>query len=94
MMQTDVKSTYLTADGTVFDGPARVKGILITPATTTGGLSIKDGGASGEVVFQSSWASNASPVPFYVAIPGEGIRCASTIYADVTTVTSVTVFYG
>lgn len=93
-MQYDVKSTYLTGDGTVFNGPARVKGILIAPATTVGGLSIKDGGASGAVLFQSSWAETTNPVPFYVSFPGEGIRCTSTIYADVTTLTSVTVFYG
>ena len=93
-MQYDVKSTYLTADGDVFAGPARVKSILITPATTTGGLSIKDGGTSGTVVFQTSWAANAAPVPFTIAIPGEGLRCSTSIYADVTTVTSVTVFYG
>ena len=93
-MQYDVKSAYLTADGTVYGGPARVKGVLITPATTAGGLSLKDGGASGAVVFQTSWADSTNPVPFNVTIPGEGVRCITDIYADVTTLTSVTVFYG
>jgi|MesohylFT_1024984.scaffolds.fasta_scaffold74517_2 hypothetical protein len=93
-MQYDVKSTYLTADNTVYSAPARIKGILITPTTGSGGLSLKDGGSGGVTVFQSSWAANANPVPFYVALPGEGIRCSTDIYADVTTVTSITVFYG
>ena len=93
-MQYDVKSTYRTSDGSIYSAPARVKGILITPAVTEGGLSIRDGGSGGEIVFQSSWAANTSPVPFYVALPGEGIRCSTDIFADVTTVTSVTVFYG
>ena len=93
-MQYDVKSTYRTTDGAIYSAPARIKGILITPATTSGGLSLKDGGSGGATVFQSSWAANASPVPVYVAFPGEGIRCSTDIYADVTDLTSVTVFYG
>ena len=94
MMQTDVKSTYRINDGTIFGGPARIKSILISPATTAGALVLKNGGASGTVVFQSSWPANAAPTPFNVLLPGEGIRCETDIYADVTDLTSITVFYG
>ena len=93
-MQTDVKSTYRTTDGAIFGGPARVKGILISPAATAGGLVIKDGGSSGAVVFQTTWPANASPSPFNVVVPAEGVRCETDVYADVTDLTSITVFYG
>lgn len=93
-MQTDVKSTYRTDDGAIFGGPARIKGILISPATTAGSLVLKDGGAGGATVFQSSWPANASPSPFNIIVSGEGIRCETSIYADVTDLTSITVFYG
>jgi hypothetical protein len=93
-MQTDVKSSYRTTDGTVYGGPARIKGILISPADSAGGLVLKDGGSGGAVVFQSTWPANAGPSPFSVFVPAEGIRCETDIYADVTTLTSITVFYG
>jgi len=93
-MQTDVKSTYRTTDGLVFGGPARVRGVLISPATTAGSLVLKDGGSGGTVVFQVSWPASATPSPFNVVVPAEGIRCETSVYADVTDLTSVTVFYG
>lgn len=93
-MQTDVKSSYRTTDGTIFAGPARVKGILISPAATAGGLVLKDGGSGGAVVFQSTWPANSEPSPVNVVVPGQGIRCETDIYADVTDLTSITVFYG
>jgi hypothetical protein len=93
-MQTDVKSAYRTTDGTIFGAPARIKGILISPATTAGSLVLKDGGSGGATVFESSWAANSGPSPFSILIPGEGVRCETSIYADVTDLTSITVFYG
>ena len=93
-MQTDVKSTYRIDDGTIFAGPARIKGILISPAATAGGLILKDGGSGGTTVFQSTWPASTEPSPFNVVIPAQGIRCETDIYADVTDLTSITVFYG
>jgi len=93
-MQTDVKSTYRTTDGAIFAGPARIKGILISPAATAGELVLKDGGSGGATVFQSTWPASTEPSPFSVFVPGQGIRCETDIYADVTDLTSITVFYG
>ena len=93
-MQTDVKSKYRTDDGDIFAGPARVKGILVSPATTAGSLVIKDGGTGGTIVFQSNWPASATPSPFNIVVPAEGLRCETSIYADVTDLTSITVFYG
>ena len=93
-MQTDVKGAYRTTDGIIINGPARIKGVVISPATTAGSLVLKDGGTGGTTMFELSWPANASPSPFNVVIPGEGIRCVTNIYADVTDLTSVVVFYG
>ena len=93
-MQYDVKSAYRTTDGTLLAGPARIKGILISPSTSAGSLVLKDGGVGGTTVFELNWPANAGPTPFNVVVPGEGIRCETNIYADVTDLTSVTVFYG
>ena len=38
--------------------------------------------------------SNSNPNSFYVSVPGEGVLCATDIYATVTNIASVTVFYG
>jgi hypothetical protein len=93
-MQTDVKSAYRTTDGTIFGAPARIKGILISPSTSAGSLVLKDGGTGGATVFEINWPSNTTPAPFNIIVPAEGIRCETDIYADVTTLTSITVFYG
>ena len=92
-MQYDVKSTYRTTDGAIVAGPARIKGVLISPAATAGSLVLTNGDG-GTTVFQASWPANAQPAPFNVVIPGEGIRCETSIYANVTDLTSITVFYG
>jgi hypothetical protein len=93
-MQYDVKAAYLTGDDTVFAGPARVKGLVISPNTSAGGLSLKNGGSGGSTKLQFSWPANTTPTPFTVVIPPEGVRFETDVYADVTNVTSITVFYG
>ena len=93
-MQADVKSTYRINDGAIYGAPARIKGILVSPAATAGSLVLKDGGAGGTAVFETSWPANTSPSPFNIVVPGQGIRCEVSIYADVTDLTSITVFYG
>jgi len=96
MMQTDVKSTHLNASGSVYAARARVKGIVIVAtASTAGVLVIKDGGSGGTTVIEIDVPSNPYPIPFYVAVPGEGVLCASNVYATLNAgISSVTVFYG
>jgi hypothetical protein len=38
--------------------------------------------------------SNSNPNSFYVSVPGEGVLCSTDIYATLTNIASVTVFYG
>lgn len=94
-MQTDVKSTHLNASGSIYTGRARIKGIvMVATASATGTLVLKDGGSSGTNMIEIDVPSNSNPNSFYVAVPGEGVLCSTNIYATITNLASVTVFYG
>lgn len=94
-MQYDVKSTHLNASGTISSQPARIKGFSIcATASAAGTLQLKDGGSGGTVMVEIDIPSNSNPNSFYVLVPGEGVRCYTNIYATVTNLASVTVFYG
>lgn len=94
-MQTDVKSTYLTASGSVFGNRSRIKAFSICPTSALAGkLVLKDGGSGGTTLIELDIPSTTTPAPFYNLIPGEGVLCGSNIYAVLTNVTSVTVYYG
>ena len=95
MMQTDVKSTHLNASGSVYGARGRVKGFSIcATASTAGSMLIKDGGSGGTTVIEIDIPSNSNPNSFYVLVPGEGVLCSTNIYATLTNIASVTVFYG
>jgi hypothetical protein len=94
-MQYDVKSTHVNASGSIFNQPARIKGFSICAnASQAGTLLLKDGGSGGSTVIEIDIPSNTNPNSFYVAVPGEGVRCYTNIYATLTGIASVTVFYG
>jgi len=91
MMQTDVKSAIVvggSTDTSVFGGPARIKGMLIS-YPSGGTLVLKDGGTT---VF--TFTAPAAIGTVNVIIPGEGILCRSNITATTAASTIVTVFYG
>lgn len=93
--QYDVKSVHLNASGSVFGGRARIKGFSIcATASTAGTLLLKDGGSGGTTVIEIDIPSNSNPNSFYIAIPGDGVVCTTDIYATLTGIASVTVFYG
>ena len=93
--QYDVKSTHVNASGTIFAQPARIKGFSIcATASAAGTLLLKDGGSGGTTRIEIDIPSNSNPNSFYVVVPGEGVRCYTDIYATLTTIASVTVFYG
>jgi hypothetical protein len=94
-MQYDVKSTHLNASGSVYGSRARIKGFAIcATASAAGTLLLKDGGSSGTTVIEIDIPSNSNPNSFYVLVPGEGVLCSTNIYATLTSIASVTVFYG
>ena len=89
-MQTDVKSVQLTSTNTAYAASTRLKGLVISFATG-GTVVVRDGGASGAVVFQFTAPAAAGVVP--VMIPGEGILCRTDVHVTLTSATA-TVFYG
>lgn len=94
-MQYDVKSTHLNASGSIYGARARIKGFSIcATASSAGTLQLKDGGSSGTVMVEIDIPSNSNPNSFYVLVPGEGVLCSTNIYATLTNIASVTVFYG
>ena len=96
MMQTDVKSTHLTAAGSIFAGRTRLKGFTYCPAVSTASMiQFRDGGATGPILCEVDVAANSNPNSFYVGIPGEGILFSTNIYMTITAaVAGVTAFYG
>ena len=92
-MQSDVKSTRVTASGTIFAGPGRVRGVYIVSGATAGSVIIKDGGSGGTTVLTIDTPASAT-VPIWVEIPDKGILCSTSVYATVSNAGFVTVFYS
>ena len=99
-MQTDVQASVpITADGQFTDqatntlGRTRVKSIYIVPGGTAGSVVFKDGGASGTTRMTINTVASATQ-PTYVLVPGQGVLFETDVYADVTNIGSVTIFYG
>lgn len=91
-MQTDVLSATATSDDTLVSQPTRIKGITVTTSATAGSVVLKDGGSSGSARITVNTPAVAGL--HNVLLPGEGVRFYTDVYADVTNVASVTVFYG
>jgi hypothetical protein len=87
-MQTDVKPTTLTSSGVVFEGRARVKGLVVTPGGSAGSVTVADGSSNVFTIY-----TVAQGETFNVIIPGEGVLCASNVYATLSNA-NCTVFYG
>jgi hypothetical protein len=97
MQQTDVKSAHRSTAGSYYAGRTRLKGFVLTPAVSTAAtFEIRDGSASGAVLFTMDIASLGTPNSTYILIPGEGILAAVGLYLTLSTgsVTGITVFYG
>lgn len=99
-MQTDVlASVPLTASGQATNqaaaniGRARVRGLYIIPAGTAGSIVLKDGGSSGTTVATFNTVASATQ-PIYILLPGEGLLFSTNIYATITSIGSVTLFYA
>jgi hypothetical protein len=87
-MQTDVKAGSLSSTGLVYEGRARVKGLLIAPTSSAGNVTLTDGGAN---IFTVQTTANGET--FNALIPGEGVLFKTNVAAILLNA-SVTVFYG
>ena len=94
-MQGDVSSKHVNASGSIYAARTRVKGFSIcATASVAGTLLLKDGGASGTTLIEIDIPANSNPNSFYVAIPQEGVLFETNVYATLTNIASVTIFYG
>lgn len=93
MMQTDVKSTHLTASGTVFNGRARLKSVSYRGNGTDGYVRFRDGGSSGPILCELD-VGTSDTFTIYLLLPGEGIVFQTSIYVEISNVSATTVFYG
>ena len=91
MMQTDILTANLTASGVVSGQRNRIRGLVCTPGATAGSVVLSDG-QGGLVKINITTIVNGGT--FDVEIPGEGVLCLNGIYATLTNVQSVTVFYS
>jgi len=92
MMQYDVSAASNTASATFVAAPARVKGLVITTTGTVGSVVLKDGGSGGTDKLTINTGGDAGVQN--IVIPGEGVRFTTDVYAALTNVTALTVFYG
>jgi len=96
-MQTDVKSAHRTTAGSFYVGRTRLKAFIITPAVTTAcTFEIRDGSASGAVLFTMDITSQTVANSTYILVPGEGILAQNglNLTLSVGSITGLTVFYG
>jgi hypothetical protein len=88
-------SKKLTASGQVQNqagnnlGRAAVSGIVLTGTAAGSSLVLRDGGSTGAVVLEVDLGAETKTVD----VPGDGVLCANGIYATLTTIGSVTIFY-
>jgi hypothetical protein len=92
-MQTDVKSNHLIASGTIFNGRTRLKSISYRGNGTDGYVRLRDGGSSGPILCELD-VGTSDTFTIYVLVPGEGVLFQTSLYADLSNVLAVTVFYG
>jgi hypothetical protein len=86
---SNIQATTRTDDGSIYAGRARVKGVHCT-TTTAGSIVLKDGGSSGTTRLSVAIGANFSG---NILIPDDGILFETNVYLDLTSATSVTVFY-
>jgi len=90
-VQYDVSSGFLSATGTLFAGPARVKGYQIAPGAA-GNIVFRDGGTGGTVKMTVPLTASTNVVS--LLIPGEGVRFNTDVHITLPASTSIAVFYG
>jgi len=92
-MQTDVKSNHLTSSGTIFNGRTRLKSVSYRGNGADGYVKFRDGGSSGPILCELD-VGTSDTFTIYVLVPGEGVLFQTSLYADLSNVLAVTVFYG
>ena len=92
-MQTDVKSTHLTASGNVFNGRTRLKSVSYRGNASNGYVRFRDGSSTGPILCELDVGTSDS-FTIYLLLPGEGIVFQTSLYVELSNVDAATVFYG
>ncbi len=90
-MQTDILVANVTVSGTASDSRTRVRGLLVSPGTNAGSVTLKDGGSSGTTKMTIPTTANGEP--FSVVIPSDGVLFQTDVYVALSDTTAL-VFYG
>ena len=94
MMQTDVKSQHITTSGNIAGlTRTRFKSLSYRGDGTDGYVRLRNGGSGGEILCELD-VGTSDTFTIYVLLPGEGILFPDGIYADISHVNALTVFYG
>ena len=100
MNQTNIKAVTVTATGTALATQRqKVKGVYFVPtvAGTTPSVQLRDGGAGGTVLLDmagSACLAATDPIPTQLNFPENGILFQTDVHATLTSVLSLTIFYG
>lgn len=86
-----VRAAALTASDTAVATPARVRGLHIAEGANNGSVTLRDGGSGGTVVATIHTGSASQGTP--VVVPGGGLKFGADVYAELSNVSGVTVFY-
>ena len=76
---------------TLFGGPTRLKGFIITPTASAGTVVFADGGTS---KFTVATAASAASGPVSIGLPDEGVKFSSNLQATLTNVAGLTAFHA
>lgn len=87
-MQNDVNVKSLSSTGSIFEGRARVRGMIVTPASSAGNVALSDGSTQKLII-----STVAGGETFNVLIPDQGVLFKSNVVATLNNA-SVTVFYA
>ena len=100
MQQTDILASQpITSSGALQNqagnniGRGRIRAIYIVPGASAGSVVFKDGGASGTTIATINTVGSAT-VQQYIRLPANGLLFQTSLYATLTNVTSVMVFYA
>lgn len=93
-MQTDVLSASTAATANLVSYRCRVKGIWMNPGGTgTGSVVFYDSAATGTTITKIT-LNTTGLVDNYLPLPGEGILFQYGVYAVLSGVDNVTIFYA
>ena len=92
MAGSDIKSASATADGVLFAGRARLRHVLVkTSSSGSPQVVLKNGSSGGTALVTMDFiVSSNEDIP----LPDEGLLFTDGIYADITNIDRITVFYN